>query len=73
MYYEKFAELCQKRNVTAADIARGTGIATATLTSWKKGRYTPKIDKLQNKGLPKTLYLSVYFIPLKCKYSRLNM
>lgn len=47
MYYEKFAELCQKRNATAADVARGTGIATATLTSWKKGRYTPKIDKLQ--------------------------
>jgi transcriptional regulator with XRE-family HTH domain len=36
-----------ERNVTPADVSRGTGIATATLTNWKKGKYTPKIDKLQ--------------------------
>ena len=47
MYYERFAELCKERHVTPADVSRGTGIATATLTSWKKGRYTPKQDKLQ--------------------------
>lgn len=47
MYYEKFAMLCMERNVTPADVSRGTGIATATLTNWKKGKYTPKIDKLQ--------------------------
>lgn len=47
MYYEKFAELCKERKATAAEVSRGTGIASATLTNWKKGNYTPKIDKLQ--------------------------
>ena len=30
-----------------ADVTRATGIASSTLTDWKKGRYTPKQDKLQ--------------------------
>ena len=47
MYYERFETLCKERNVTPADVSRGTGIATATLTNWKKGRYTPKATKLQ--------------------------
>lgn len=47
MYYERFEALCKERNVTPADVSRGTGIATATLTNWKKGRYTPKAAKLQ--------------------------
>ena len=29
------------------EVAKATGIATATLTEWKKGTYTPKVDKLQ--------------------------
>jgi transcriptional regulator with XRE-family HTH domain len=28
-------------------VSRETGISTATLTSWKQGKYTPKQDKLQ--------------------------
>lgn len=47
MYYERFETLCKERKVTPADVSRGTGIATATLTNWKKGRYTPKAAKLQ--------------------------
>lgn len=47
MFYERFAALCQERNVTAAAVSRATGIATATLSNWKKGNYTPKTDKLQ--------------------------
>ena len=47
MGYEIFQKLCEKNNVRPGTVARATGIATATLTSWKKGRYTPKADKLK--------------------------
>lgn len=46
MYYENFEKLCKERGIRPADVSRGTGISTATLTSWKKGAYTPKSDKL---------------------------
>lgn len=62
MYYERFETLCKDRNVTPADVSRGTGIATATLTNWKKGRYTPKAAKLQQIadffGVPLTYFTS---------------
>ena len=47
MYYAKFQELCAMRGVRPATVSRATGISTATMTSWKQGKYTPKIDKLQ--------------------------
>jgi transcriptional regulator with XRE-family HTH domain len=28
-------------------VSKATGISTATFTSWKQGKYTPKQDKLQ--------------------------
>lgn len=46
MYYENFERLCKVNSVKPADVCRGTGISSATLTSWKKGVYTPKQDKL---------------------------
>ena len=46
MYYENFERLCKENNKKPADVCRGTGISSATLTSWKKGKYTPKQDKL---------------------------
>lgn len=45
--YENFEHLLTKHNVTAYRVAKETGINTATLTSWKQGKYTPKRDKLQ--------------------------
>ena len=45
--YKVFENLMKERNVTAYEVAKNTGIATATLTEWKKGTYSPKIDKLQ--------------------------
>lgn len=47
MYYENFERLCKAKGVTPAEVSRNTGIATSTLTNWKKGSYTPKIEKLQ--------------------------
>lgn len=47
MYYKNFEELCKQKGVTPNKVSKETGISTATLTSWKQGKYTPKIDKLQ--------------------------
>lgn len=45
--YKKFAELLDKTGKTAYKVSKDTGISTATLSSWKAGDYTPKIDKLK--------------------------
>ena len=45
--YEIFQKLLDKHGITAYKVAKDTGITTATLTNWKKGRYVPKQDKLQ--------------------------
>ena len=45
--YEKFEKLLKKKHVTAYQVAKETGIATATLSNWKAGNYTPKADKLK--------------------------
>lgn len=47
MYYENFKKLCESKGVKPADVSKATGIATATLSSWKNGNYVPKQDKLQ--------------------------
>lgn len=44
--YAKFEKLLTERNVTAYQVSKETGIATATLTNWKQGTYKPKIDKI---------------------------
>jgi len=62
--YERFAELLEKHNVTAYQVAKATGIATATLTEWKNGTYTPKADKL--------ILIARYFdVPLEYFYPNL--
>ena len=59
--YRKFEELLKVNNVTAYQVAKATEISTATLTEWKKGTYTPKIDKLKKIadyfGIPVTEFL----------------
>lgn len=47
MGYDKFEELCRIHNTNPSRVSKSTGIATATLTSWKKGDYVPKVEKLQ--------------------------
>ena len=44
--YGKFERLLAERGVTAYQVAKETGISTATLTQWKQGLYTPKVDKI---------------------------
>lgn len=45
--YEKFAELLVKNNKTAYTVSKETGISQSVLSDWKRGRSTPKVDKLQ--------------------------
>ena len=45
--YEIFAELLDRSGKKTIDVARATGIPSSTFTDWKKGRSTPKQDKLQ--------------------------
>lgn len=45
--YEIFEKLLKEHGVTAYRVAKETGVTTATLTSWKQGKYTPKREKLQ--------------------------
>lgn len=44
--YKQFKELCEQKKVTPYRVAVSTGIAQTTFSDWKKGEYTPKIDKL---------------------------
>lgn len=56
--YEKFQLLLDKTNKTSYQVSKDTGISTATLSSWKKGAYVPKADKL--------LILAKYFdVPIE--------
>jgi transcriptional regulator with XRE-family HTH domain len=45
--YEIFEKLLTKHGVTPYKVSKATGIATATLSDWKNGKSTPKLDKMQ--------------------------
>nr|DAR29951.1 MAG TPA: Repressor protein CI [Caudoviricetes sp.] len=45
--YEILDKLLKEKGLTAYKLAKDTGVSTATLTSWKQGKYVPKLDKLQ--------------------------
>lgn len=47
MGYDTFDRLCKAKGVSAYRVAKDTGVNTATLSSWKTGKYVPKDDKLQ--------------------------
>lgn len=44
--YEIFESLMKEKGLTAYKVSADTGISQATLSDWKKGKHTPKIDKL---------------------------
>ncbi|MFC3802669.1 helix-turn-helix domain-containing protein [Cohnella sp. GCM10012308] len=45
--YERFLCLLEQSGKTPYQVAKETGISTATLTNWKQGKYSPKADKLK--------------------------
>lgn len=44
--YEKYAAIRDAKGLKDSDVSRMSGVATATLSSWKSGAYKPKIEKL---------------------------
>ena len=44
--YKDYAALRDARAMTDADVERETGVRRQTLSDWKAGRYTPKVNKL---------------------------
>lgn len=45
--YKKFDSLLKKKGVTAYKVSKETGISTSSLSDWKTGRSSPKVDKLK--------------------------
>ena len=46
--YGKFEKLCKNKGINPSTVSRATGVSTATLSSWKNGKYTPKSAKIQS-------------------------
>ena len=45
--YEIYQKLLDINGVKSADVARATGISNMTFSDWKKGKSTPKMDKIE--------------------------
>lgn len=45
--YEKFKQLLNEHNTNAYQVSKATGVSSSTLSEWKRGKYTPKKEKLQ--------------------------
>ncbi len=44
--YQKYAILRDEKKLTDYKVAKDTGIPPATISDWKNGLYTPKVDKI---------------------------
>lgn len=44
--FQRYAELRDGADLTDYKVAQLSGFTQATLSEWKAGRYTPKVDKL---------------------------
>ena len=45
--YDRFQELADKAGVSAYRVGKDTSVKSQTLSSWRKGEYFPKADKIQ--------------------------
>lgn len=45
--YSKYVKLRDKKKVNDFTVCKQTGLSPSTLSDWKAGRYTPKVDKLK--------------------------
>ena len=45
--YEIYLELLEKSGRKSSDVSKATGIPASTFSDWKKGKSSPKQDKLQ--------------------------
>ena len=45
--WEKMAKLLENKGVSVYKVSKETGISNVTLSDWKLGKSTPKLDKLE--------------------------
>lgn len=45
--YERYQKLLDEKGLKNADVSRATGISNMTLSDWKRGKSTPKQDKIE--------------------------
>ena len=45
--YKIFVQLLDRTGKKASDVAKATGIPSSTFSDWKKGKSSPKAEKLQ--------------------------
>ena len=45
--YERYVELLNEKGVKNIDVSRATGIPASTFSDWKKGKSSPKREKLE--------------------------
>lgn len=59
--YERFEKLVKENGTTAYQVSKMTGVDKSTLSHWKAGDYTPKVDKLKKIadyfGVPVTYFI----------------
>lgn len=58
--WERIESLINREKISAYKLGKDTGISTASLTDWKKGRSSPKFDKL--KTIADYFGVSVYYL-----------
>lgn len=44
--YSTYKNLCDSKGVSTYAVCKATGIRASTISAWKNGEYTPKVDKL---------------------------
>lgn len=67
--YEVLEKLMKEKGVKASDVAKETGIPSSVFTDWKKGRYTPKADKLYVLAKYFGVPMEVFFEPQNIEVS----
>lgn len=67
--YEVLERLMKEKDVKASDVAKETGIPQSVFTDWKKGRYTPKADKLYVLAKYFGVPMEVFFEPQSIEVS----
>ena len=45
--YTKYVELRDKKGVLDVEVAKATNIPQSTFSEWKKGKCTPKLEKIR--------------------------
>ena len=47
MSYEIYERIIKEKGIKSAEVSRATGIPQPVFSEWKKGKSTPKIDKIK--------------------------